>query len=48
MVVGEAPGQMEDELGKPFVGRAGQLMDQILRSVELDPETDCYVRWDGW
>src|SRR5207253_359251 len=30
MVIGEAPGQTEDEQGKPFVGRAGQLLTQIL------------------
>ncbi len=30
MFVGEAPGATEDELGRPFVGRAGQLLDRIL------------------
>src|SRR3954471_2758472 len=30
MVVGEAPGRLEDEQGRPFVGRAGQLLDQAL------------------
>ncbi|MGI6620782.1 MAG: uracil-DNA glycosylase [Bacillota bacterium] len=32
MFVGEGPGQREDELGRPFVGRAGQLLDLMLRS----------------
>jgi DNA polymerase len=35
MVVGEAPGQTEDEQGKPFVGRAGQLLTQILEAIKL-------------
>ncbi|HHY12441.1 MAG TPA: uracil-DNA glycosylase [Firmicutes bacterium] len=32
MFIGEGPGRTEDELGKPFVGRAGQLLDLMLRS----------------
>ncbi|MDJ0617000.1 MAG: uracil-DNA glycosylase [Calothrix sp. MO_192.B10] len=43
MVVGEAPGQNEDETGLPFVGRAGQLLDKILASVQLDREKDVYI-----
>jgi DNA polymerase len=35
MVVGEGPGQNEDETGIPFVGRAGQLLDKILAAVKL-------------
>jgi DNA polymerase len=35
MFVGEAPGQREDELGEPFVGRAGQLLDKILAAMKL-------------
>lgn len=35
MCVGEAPGAREDETGVPFVGRAGQLLDQLLLSVGL-------------
>jgi len=35
MIIGEAPGQTEDETGLPFVGKAGQLLDKILASVEL-------------
>jgi len=37
MLIGEGPGQQEDLQGKPFVGPAGQLLDQILQSVKLDP-----------
>jgi uracil-DNA glycosylase len=33
MIVGEAPGEQEDQQGEPFVGPAGQLLDQMLRAV---------------
>jgi DNA polymerase len=36
MLVGEAPGGDEDRIGKPFVGRAGQLLDRMLASIGLD------------
>lgn len=42
LVVGEGPGASEDESGRPFVGRAGQLLDRILASIELD-RTCCYI-----
>jgi DNA polymerase len=35
MLVGEAPGEQEDREGEPFVGRAGQLLDRMLRAVDL-------------
>jgi uracil-DNA glycosylase len=38
MVVGEAPGATEDETGRPFVGRAGQLLTQILEAIKLSRE----------
>ncbi len=38
VLVGEGPGQTEDELGLPFVGKAGQLLDKILASVDLGEE----------
>lgn len=43
MMIGEAPGAEEDEIGLPFVGRSGRLLDDILRAVGLDPEKDIYV-----
>ncbi len=43
MIIGEAPGQNEDETGLPFVGRAGQLLEKILASVKLDTEKDVYI-----
>lgn len=43
MIIGEAPGTEEDRQGKPFVGRSGQLLDQILQSVQLDPEQDVFI-----
>ena len=38
MVVGEAPGRFEDEQGRPFVGRAGQLLDLVLAEAGLARE----------
>jgi DNA polymerase len=35
MFVGEGPGQREDELGLPFVGRSGELLDQLLEEIGL-------------
>ena len=42
MVVGEGPGETEDLLGRPFVGRAGQLLDRMLEAIELARE-DVYI-----
>jgi DNA polymerase len=42
MVVGEGPGETEDELGRPFVGRAGQLLDRMLVAIGL-PREDVYI-----
>jgi DNA polymerase len=36
MIVGEAPGADEDRIGRPFVGRAGQLLDRMLAAIGLD------------
>lgn len=36
MVIGEAPGRDEDREGRPFVGRAGQLLDRMLAAIHLD------------
>jgi len=38
MFVGEAPGFYEDRDGRPFVGRAGQLLDELLASIDLKRE----------
>lgn len=43
LIIGEAPGPEENVKGKPFVGRAGQLLDKILQSAEFDPEKDVYI-----
>jgi uracil-DNA glycosylase len=42
MIVGEAPGREEDMEGKPFVGRAGQLLDKMLASIGMD-ETSVHI-----
>jgi len=36
MVIGEAPGADEDRIGRPFVGRAGQLLDRMLAAIGID------------
>jgi uracil-DNA glycosylase family 4 len=43
MLIGEGPGQQEDETGIPFVGKAGQLLTQILASVNIDRQKDIYI-----
>jgi DNA polymerase len=43
MLIGEAPGRDEDRIGKPFVGRAGQLLDKMLASIALDRKTNAYI-----
>jgi uracil-DNA glycosylase family 4 len=42
MLVGEAPGADEDRIGRPFVGRAGQLLDKMLATIGLD-RTQVYI-----
>lgn len=42
MLIGEGPGQHEDEQGIPFVGRAGQLLDDMLEIIHLD-RTKVYI-----
>ncbi|WP_457649962.1 uracil-DNA glycosylase [Profundibacter sp.] len=48
MIIGEAPGRDEDREGRPFVGRAGQLLDKMLAAIDLDragpdPASSVYI-----
>ena len=43
MVIGEGPGADEDRQGRPFVGRAGQLLDKMLEAIQLSRKTNCYI-----
>ncbi len=43
MIVGEGPGQNEDEQGLPFVGRSGQLLERILASVDFSTDREVYI-----
>jgi uracil-DNA glycosylase len=43
LVVGEAPGAEEDRQGEPFVGRAGQLLDSMLRAIGLARGANVYI-----
>jgi len=38
MIIGEGPGQKEDELGKPFVGDAGSLLNKMLKAINIERE----------
>ncbi len=43
MLVGEAPGEEEDQKGEPFVGRAGKLLDKILRAINKNRNEGVYI-----
>jgi len=43
MVIGEGPGADEDATGRPFVGRAGQLLDKMLASIGLYRDSNCFI-----
>ncbi|HUC69140.1 MAG TPA: uracil-DNA glycosylase [Stellaceae bacterium] len=43
MVIGEAPGADEDRLGRPFVGRSGQLLDRMLAAIGYDRRQNAYI-----
>lgn len=43
MVIGEAPGRDEDREGRPFVGRAGQLLDRMLAAIDLSRDSSVYI-----
>jgi len=42
-IIGEGPGQQEDEQGIAFVGRAGKMLDSVFSSVGIDTNKDCYI-----
>ena len=41
--IGEAPGALEDKLARPFVGRAGELLNTFLEELNLSRETDVWI-----
>ena len=43
MIVGEAPGAEEDQAGLPFVGRAGQLLDRMLKAIDCGRTSNAYI-----
>ncbi|MEM9580930.1 MAG: uracil-DNA glycosylase, partial [Pseudomonadota bacterium] len=43
MIIGEAPGRDEDREGRPFVGRAGQLLDKMLAAIQLSRSENVYI-----
>ena len=43
MIIGEAPGAEEDKIGKPFVGQAGKLLDEMLKFISLQRTKNIYL-----
>ena len=43
LVIGEGPGYDEDMSGRPFVGKAGVLLDKMLAAIQLDRNKNCYI-----
>ena len=43
MFIGEGPGENEDLQGEPFVGRGGQLLDSMLKIIDLDRHKNIYI-----
>lgn len=43
LIIGEAPGKDEDEQGKPFVGRSGQLLDRMLAQIGLSRKENVLI-----
>jgi len=43
MFVGEGPGEQEDLQGIPFVGPAGQFLDEMLSIIDLSRDSNCYI-----
>lgn len=43
LIIGEAPGEQEDEQGRPFVGTAGSLLKETLQSIGVNLRRDCWV-----
>ena len=43
MLIGEAPGAMEEKMGIPFIGRSGKLLRNLLSACSIDPSNDVYI-----
>ena len=43
LVIGEGPGADEDATGRPFVGKAGQLLEKMLAAVQLSRQSNCFI-----
>jgi DNA polymerase len=43
LIIGEGPGANEDKLGRPFVGRAGKLLDEVLERFDLSRESGVFI-----
>ena len=43
MLIGEAPGKLENQVGQPFVGKSGQQLNELLSKAGFNPEQDIYI-----
>lgn len=43
LIIGEAPGKNEDDTGYPFVGRAGKMLDEMMRTIDLNTQEDAII-----
>ena len=43
MLVGEAPGEKEDIIGEPFVGRSGKLLNKILSAIDINRNNGVFI-----
>lgn len=43
LIIGEGPGEEEDNQGLPFVGPAGELLNKMLHAIQLDRKINCYI-----
>ena len=43
MLIGEGPGQQEDQNGRPFIGKAGKFLDKLLESQDISREKNIYI-----
>lgn len=43
LIVGEAPGEIEDRQGRPFVGESGRILQEFMDEVHISREVDCYI-----
>lgn len=46
MLIGEAPGAEENKTGRPFCGKAGKVLDELLNSINLKKKRNLYLKYN--